>query len=63
MTENSPRLHRKLKRAAYLLIAGLLLEAVTLNWADPISFLLFICLSGSLVMIGVMIYLLAIVSA
>jgi hypothetical protein len=63
MTENLSRLQRKLKMAAYLLIAGLAVEGITLLWAHPTSFLLFIGLGGILVLAGVAIYLLAIVTA
>jgi hypothetical protein len=63
MIENSSRLQRKLKTAAYLLIAGLLVEAITLHWAHPASFLLFISLGGILIVAGIAIYLLAIVTA
>ena len=49
MTENTSRLQRKLKTAAYLLISGLAVEGITLHWAHPTSFLLFIGLGGILV--------------
>jgi hypothetical protein len=63
MTENLSRLQRKLKTAGYLLIAGLLIEGITLYWAHPASFLLFVSLGGVLIIAGVAIYLLAIVTA
>jgi hypothetical protein len=63
MTENSSRSQRKLNTAAYLLIAGLLVEAISLHWAHPTSFLLFISLGGILIVAGVAIYFLAIVTA
>jgi predicted membrane channel-forming protein YqfA (hemolysin III family) len=63
MTGNSSRLQRKLKTAAYLLIAGLLVEGITLYWAHPTSFLLFISLGGILIVVGVAVYLLAILTA
>jgi hypothetical protein len=63
MTDNTSRLQRKLKTAAYLLIAGLLIEGITLYWAHPTSFLLFISLGGVLIVAGVTTYLLAIVTA
>jgi hypothetical protein len=62
MKENSTRLQRKLKIAAYLLIAGLAVEGITLHWAHPTSFVLFITLSGILVVAGIAIYLIAIVN-
>ena len=63
MADRLMRIQRKLKTAACLLITGLLLEAVTLYWANPTSFLLFICASGTLVGLGIVIYLIAIVTA
>jgi hypothetical protein len=63
MTENSSRLQKKLKLAGYLLIAGLLVEATTLCWAHPTSFLFFIGLGGFLVVAGVAVYLIALVTA
>jgi hypothetical protein len=62
MTENSTRLQRKLKTAAYLLITGLAVEGVTLHWAHPTSFVLFITLGGILAVAGIAIYLIAIVN-
>lgn len=61
MTGNSSRLQRKLKTAAYLLIAGLLVEGITLQWAHPTSFLVFISLGGVLIVAGIAIYLFAVV--
>ena len=63
MTDGTSRLQRKLKTAAYLLIAGLAVEAISLNWAHPTSFLLFIIVGGILVVAGIAIYLIALVTA
>jgi hypothetical protein len=63
MTKNSSPPQRKLKLAAFLLIAGLLVEGVTLYWVNPTSFLLFICVSGALIVLGIVVYLIAIVTA
>jgi hypothetical protein len=63
MNGNSARLQRKLKIAAYLLIAGLAVEGITLHWAHATSFLLFIVLGGILVLAGIAIYLIAIVTS
>lgn len=56
-------LQRKLKVAAYLLIIGLAIEGITLHWAHPTSFLLFILLGGILVAAGIVTYLFALVRA
>jgi polyferredoxin len=62
MTQNPSQLQRRLKTAAFLLIAGLLVEGISLYWAHPTSFLLFIGLGGTLVLTGIAIYLIAIAS-
>lgn len=63
MTDLTSRLQRKLKTAACLLIAGLAVEGITLHWAHPTSFVLFIVLGGILVLAGITVYLIAIVTA
>ena len=62
MIANSSSLQRKLKTAAYFLTGGLLVEGITLHWAHPTSFLLFILLGGILVGAGILIYLIAVVT-
>ncbi len=61
MNEASPRLHRKLKFAGCLIMLGLLIEATTLYWSQPLSFLGFIGIGGFLVTAGIAVYLLSIV--
>jgi len=61
--DRASRLQRKLKTAAWLLIVGLAVEGMTLHWAHPTSFLLFILLGGVLVLAGIGLYLIAIVTA
>jgi hypothetical protein len=62
MAENSDRLQQKLKIAAYLLIAGLIIEVITLYWTSPLSFMLFIGAGGTLIALGIIVYLIAIVA-
>jgi membrane protein YdbS with pleckstrin-like domain len=62
MDENTSRLQRTLKIAAYLLIAGLIIEAITLYWTSPLGFMLFIGASGTLIALGIIVYLIAIVA-
>jgi hypothetical protein len=62
MDENSSGLQQRLKVAAYLLIAGLIIEAVTLYWSSPLSFMLFIGVGGTLIALGIIVYLIAIVT-
>jgi predicted membrane channel-forming protein YqfA (hemolysin III family) len=62
MTDQASRLQRKLKIAAYLLIAGLVVEGVSLYWSHPTSFLVFIIVGGILLVAGIVTYLIAIVT-
>ena len=61
MTE--AQVQRKLKIAGCLSIAGLLIEALTLYWSSPLSFMLFIGVGATLIGLGVLVYLNAIVRA
>ena len=60
MTDADPRLARRLRLAGLLIGLGLLIEAATLFWPHPTAFLAFLLLGGSLVAIGVVLYLLSI---
>lgn len=55
-------LERRLQISGILLISGLLVEAVCLFWARPLSFLTFISIGGALMLLGVVVYLLSLVS-
>jgi hypothetical protein len=50
-------LHRRLRLASILIAAGLLVEVVTLFWSHPLTFIAFILLGGTLVGLGVVLYL------
>lgn len=60
MTDADPRLVRRLRLAGLLVSLGLLIEAATLFWPHPTAFLAFLLLGGSLVALGVLLYLLSI---
>ena len=62
MKEATSRLHRKLKIAGCLIMLGLLVEATTLYWSRPLSFLGFIGIGSFLVGAGIVVYLLSIVN-
>ena len=57
------KLERRLRTSGALLLAGLGLELVTLFWSHPTAFLLFIFLGGILIVLGMMIFLLALLAA
>ena len=60
--KQNPYLTCKLRQSGMLIIAGLLIEAMSLLWNHPLSFVAFIALGGLLLVAGVVIYLLALVA-
>jgi len=62
MTSTNP-LERRLQIAGMLLIVGLLIEALCLLWKAPIAFIIFVAIGGLLLGVGVVVYLLSLVSA
>lgn len=62
MMNVDPRLVRRLKFAGLLVGLGLVIEAATLFWPHPTAFLAFLFLGGLLVAVGVLLYLVAIVT-
>jgi hypothetical protein len=63
MKTQSTRIERRIRLAGILLIAGLLVELVTLRWSHPTAFLLFLLLGGAFMALGIAIYLFSLVSA
>jgi hypothetical protein len=53
------KLERRLRIAGVLLVAGLIVELATLFWSHPTAFLLFVFLGGLLMLLGIAVYLLA----
>ena len=62
MKYSTDRLERRLQISGVLLILGLLTEAICLFWARPLSFLAFISIGGVFLFLGVVVYLLSLVS-
>lgn len=56
------KMTRRLRQAGGLVIAGLLVQAASLFWNHPLSFILFISLGCLLFGMGAVVYLYAIVS-
>jgi hypothetical protein len=52
-------MEKRLRIAAALVSAGLLVELMTLFWSHPTAFLVFLILGGSLIVLGVLVYLLS----
>jgi hypothetical protein len=57
------KVERRIRLAGMLLIAGLLVELVTLRWSHPTAFLFFLLMGGALMALGIGVYLLSLVSA
>jgi len=53
---------KKLRTAGLLIIAGLLVEALSLAWNHPLSFVAFLGLGGLLLAAGILVYLWALVT-
>jgi hypothetical protein len=62
MKSQPTKMLQRMRIAGVLLIAGLLVELVTLHWSHPTSFLFFLIVGGSLIALGIAIYLLSLVS-
>jgi hypothetical protein len=56
------RIAPKLRTAGILIVLGLLVEIFTLKWNNPTAFLVFLGLGGLLILVGIVIYLLSLVS-
>ena len=56
------QIEKRLQIAGTLLIAGLLIEAVCMLWKSPLAFILFAAIGGLLLGVGVVVYLVSLVS-
>jgi hypothetical protein len=52
----------RLRIAGVLIFVGLLIEVFTLTWNNPIAFLVFLGIGGLLIGVGILLYLLSLVS-
>lgn len=52
----------RLRLAGGLIFLGLLIEALTLTWNNPIAFVVFLGIGGLLIVAGILLYLLSLVS-
>ena len=53
---------RRLRVAGTLIVLGLLIELGSLLWSHPLAFILFIVAGGLLIAVGILVYLLSLVS-
>ena len=63
MNVQPTKIERRIRLAGILLIAGLLVELVTLRWSHPTAFLFFLLLGGALMALGICVYLFSLISA
>jgi hypothetical protein len=63
MNSSFTRIEKRIRLAGVLVIAGLLVELITLQWSHPTAFLFFLVLGGSLMALGIVVYLLTLISA
>jgi hypothetical protein len=61
MTKNG-FISKKLRISGILIILGLLVEALSLLWNHPLSFIAFVGVGGLAIFIGIVTYLLALIS-
>jgi hypothetical protein len=54
---------KRIRIAGIFIIAGLLVELITLHWSHPTAFLFFLLIGGTLMAVGIIIYLLSLVSS
>jgi hypothetical protein len=62
MSEPLTRIERRIRFSGILVIAGLLIELVTLHWAHPTAFIFFLIFGGGLVALGIGVYLISLVA-
>jgi hypothetical protein len=63
MKAQPTKIEKRIRIAGSLLIAGLLVELVTLRWSHPTAFLFFLLIGGALMALGIVIYLFSLISA
>lgn len=63
MMPGSALFERRLKTAGALILLGLLVEIVCLVWKGPLAFLVFISVGGLFVVLGIVAYLLSLLSS
>jgi hypothetical protein len=61
VTVRANSMERRIQVAGIILIAGLLIEALCLIWARPISFVLFVAVGGLFLFAGVVVFLFSLV--
>jgi len=56
------RIERRIQISGSLVIAGMLVELLTLYWSHATAFLLFLTIGGALILGGIVLYLISLVT-
>ncbi len=56
-------MNQKLRTSGFIVIIGLLVEALCLVWSKPIAFVVLVCIGGALIGVGVLFFLYSLISA
>jgi predicted membrane channel-forming protein YqfA (hemolysin III family) len=62
MENHANPIHARLRLSGMFIIVGLVIQALSLLWNHPLSFIAFLALGGLLLAIGIVLYLLALVN-
>jgi hypothetical protein len=62
MTSTANAVEKRIRVAGTILIIGLVIEALCLLWAQPLSFVLFVVVGGLFLFVGVAVFLSSLVS-
>jgi hypothetical protein len=62
ITDKQKTMDARIRGASGIVLLGVLVEAVTLVWAGPVSFLVFMLLGCALVVLGIVYYLISLVT-
>ena len=60
-TQANP-IHSRLRLSGMLIAVGLLIEALSLLWNHPLSFIAFVTIGGALIALGIVVYLFTLVN-
>lgn len=55
-------MEKKLRTSGILIIIGLIVEAISMGWNSPLSFIAFLCIGGFFLVIGILSYLWSLVT-
>lgn len=62
MENNANPIHARLRLSGMFIILGLIVQALSLLWNHPLSFIAFVTIGGILTAIGIFLYLLTVVN-